>query len=237
MGQVAPNALSFRAPQLERVGNPANRSGRNLQPAQTGSAPGAVDTARRLRRCRPAMSAGTGEFEERVTAVLRRFARQQGDVATDVEIASFVARLAALVVPRRALLRAAGAAKPTEAELAEFAAQVAGPQPTPALVEAARQLVKSCFYPEIDRCRDSYRAVSPDGECRRQILARARGRISGAHCVDCPHWLALSSREDAALLAGEWRGNPAVLAENPEVFLPEDYRRFRQWLHDWAGRE
>jgi hypothetical protein len=108
-------------------------------------------------------------------------------------------------------------------------AQVA--ESDPLLAEALRQVVKACFHPEFTICRESYRECSADGTCRRQELARARRRVSGAHCVDCPHWIALAAPAHAALLREAWRGDPREFLAAREVFLPEDFRALRRWLH------
>ena len=101
----------------------------------------------------------------------------------------------------------------------------------PLLAEAARHLVKACFYPEFKVCRDSFREVTADGSCRRQELERVRGRVSGTHCVDCPHWVALEPEAHSEFLAREWRAQPALLMEHRDIFLPEDFRALRRWLH------
>lgn len=92
-----------------------------------------------------------------------------------------------------------------------------------------RQLLKGCLQAEPVRCRESYREVV-GGHCRRQELARTRGRISGAHCVDCPHWVALDAKKNAALLERAWvEGPPAGFQAHRDVFLPEDFRALRTW--------
>ena len=94
----------------------------------------------------------------------------------------------------------------------------------------ARQLLKACLQPEFRSCRDSYKEVV-DGVYRRQELARTRGRISGAHCVDCPYWTALRPEQHAALLAREWlTGGVEEFAAHVEIFLPEDFRALRVFL-------
>jgi hypothetical protein len=111
-----------------------------------------------------------------------------------------------------------------EEECALLIARVMAGLAGPRLAEAARQLVKACFYPEFKTCRDSFREVAADGSCRRQELARVRGRISGAHCVDCPHWVALTPAQHIAYLTHEWRGDAAEFSAHRDVFLPEDFR-------------
>ena len=103
------------------------------------------------------------------------------------------------------------------------------------LAGPAKQLVKACFYPEFKTCRDSFRELAPDGTCRRQELARVRGRVSGAHCVDCPYWVALKPEQHLRFLTGNWRPEGREeLAAHRGVFLPEDFRAFRLCLHRLA---
>jgi hypothetical protein len=93
-----------------------------------------------------------------------------------------------------------------------------------------RQLLKACLQPEFRQCRDSYREVVA-GVCRRQELARARERISGSHCVDCPYWVALRPDQHARLLAQAWvTGGAEAFAGNRGVFLPEDFRALRLFV-------
>jgi hypothetical protein len=177
-----------------------------------------------------------------ITAVLTRFYVQNGQTPPAAAgAATFVARLEALIAERgwpRALAAGETGAPggPPEVEVAQLAARVAGPMAEPLLQEAARQFVKACFYPEFTACRDSFRAVGPDGACRRQQGERVRGRISGSHCVDCPHWVALDPAGHAEFFAREWRGDPAVLAANHALFLPPDFGAFRRWRHAAARR-
>ena len=92
-----------------------------------------------------------------------------------------------------------------------------------------RQLLKACLQAEPVRCRESYREVVA-GSCRRQDLSRARGRISGVHCVDCPYWVTLKAEKNAALMERAWvEGPPARFHAERGVFLPEDFRALRRW--------
>ncbi|MBL9203288.1 MAG: hypothetical protein JNL39_22465 [Opitutaceae bacterium] len=188
------------------------------------------------------MSDGAEEFPEIVGAVLRRFCAQNAQPSPPAaEVAAFAARLRALVaergLPRPLAPGEIGApGGMAEAECAPLVARVAGAGAPPLLAEAARQLVKACFYPEFTVCRDSYRETGADGSCRRQELARARGRVSGSHCVDCPHFVALEPAAHLALLDRAWRGDPARLHTHREIFLPEDFRALRRWLHRAARR-
>lgn len=103
-----------------------------------------------------------------------------------------------------------------------------------ALAGPVRQVVKACFYGEFKVCRDSFREVSAEGSCRRQELKRARERICGSHCVDCPYWTGLEPEQHWRYLMKEWRGDPAELAAHRTVFLPEDFRVLRRFVRSYA---
>lgn len=175
-----------------------------------------------------------------MTAVLGRFFVQNGRAALEaVEAAAVSGRLWALVrergLPRA--LREGECGVPggmSEAECAPLVARVLAGASDDLLAKTVTQLVKACFYPEFTVCRDSFREVAKDGGCRRQELGRVVGRVSGAHCVDCPHWVALTAEGHGELLRREWRGVPGTLAESRGVFLPEDFRALRCWLHAQA---
>lgn len=182
------------------------------------------------------------EFSRRVGAVLARFFAQNSRTPpTDAERAALGRRLWALAT-ERGLPRALEAGEcgtpggMSEEECAPLVARVLGGPGDELLAGAVKQLVKACFYPEFTVCRDSFREVAKDGGCRRQELARVRTRVSGAHCVDCPHWVALSPGEHERFLLGEWRGDAAGFAAERGVFLPEDFRALRRWLHAAARR-
>lgn len=177
------------------------------------------------------------EFERIMAAVVVRFFAQQARAQpSGADVWQFAAQLGALVaergLPRPLAAGESGApGGMSEAECAPLVARVVAGLDASAWSEVARQLVKACFYPEFTVCRDSFREVGRDGACRRQELERARGRVSGAHCVDCPHWLALAPAKHGEFIAAEWHGDAAVLAAHREVFLPEDFRVLRVWLH------
>ena len=160
------------------------------------------------------------EFEDVVAGLLERFQRQQGFPSADPTV------LRAIAARLGALARAAVPA----GDLAATAAQVAGPGADAGLAEAVTQLVKAVTYPRLDVCRESYRETAADGTCRRQLAAQARRRISGTHCVDCPHWLAFGADEHAAWLRAAWRSDPADFDAARGVFLPEDFRVLRRLL-------
>lgn len=178
-------------------------------------------------------------FEHHVAAIAARQLAQRGVNVPDDALARFAARLRQMVATR-------GLPRPlapgelgtpggmSEAECAPLVAEVMAGIEQPELVDPARQLIKACFYPEFTICRDSYREVARDGTCRRQERSRVLSRVGGAHCVDCPHWVALSPDQHRALLEREWRGDRAELAAHRSEFLPEDFRQLRRWLHATA---
>ena len=191
------------------------------------------------------MDDGAAEFERLIGAVLRRYFAQNDQPAQSAEeIAGFAGRLRSLVMerglPRPLAIHERGApGEMSDAECAPLVARVVGGLPGAWPGEAARQLVKACFYPEFKTCRDSFRECSPDGTCRRQELVRVRRRVSGAHCVDCPHWVTLTPGQHEDFLAREWRnpsagsgrGGAADFLAHRDIFLPEDFRALRQWLY------
>jgi hypothetical protein len=195
----------------------------------------AVDKAAALRRA-AGMDADWTEFGRCVQTVAERFLAQNGRPAAPAETARVARQLAALVAERwlprpLAAGETGGPGGMPEAECASLAARVAAGTTEPLLAELARQLVKACFYPEFTVCRDSFRERARDGSCRRQELARVRGRVSGAHCVDCPHWVRSAPAEHAGWLGAQWLAGPAALAVDRGVYLPEDFRALRLWLH------
>jgi hypothetical protein len=177
------------------------------------------------------------EFGRIVSAVLTRFSRQVSHPApAPQDVRRFTAQLRALIeqrgLPRPLADDECGApGSMSEGECAPLVKQIVAGLVDPWLNDAARQFVKACFYPEFKVCRDSFREVGRDGACRRQELERALGRLSGAHCVDCPHWTALAADEHQAFLAREWRTDTATFLAHRDVFLPEDFRALRRWLH------
>jgi len=177
------------------------------------------------------------EFSRLVDAVLLRFfAQNEQPPPEEAERVRCATNLFALLVERglpRPLARHERGApgEMSDAEVAPLVARVLGGSANPLLAEVARQLVKACFYPEFKTCRDSWCEVAADGSCRRQELARARRRASGAHCVDCPHWIALAPEQHGKFLARQWRAGEAAFRAQRGIFLPEDFRALRRWLH------
>lgn len=187
------------------------------------------------------MIAADQAFGGLVDAVLTRYFAQVGETPPPAaDRADFAARLWALIA-ERGLPRPLGPAeRGAPGELAdeeirpllERVLAGAGPAGRAALAAPAKQLVKACFYPEFKTCRDSFRETSADGVCRRQELARVRGRVSGAHCVDCPYWVALAPAPHFRFLDRNWHpGGRAELAAHRGIFLPEDFRALRKFLH------
>ena len=183
-----------------------------------------------------AMVGSVDEFRGIVAGLLTRYCAQLSQPVESDHIGRLAGQLSALVVDRGLPqplapdeLGAPGGM--AEEECAPLIARVIEGLHNPVLADAARQLVKACFYPELKVCRDSFREVARDGACRRQQLDRARKRISGSHCVDCPHWVALEKSEHLKFLRSEWRGVPDELAAQPDIFLPDDFRQLRLWLH------
>ena len=185
-------------------------------------------------------------FAHLVDAILARYFRQNGlPGPSPAEITAAATGLWSLVgargLPRRLGPAERGApGEMSEAEVAPLLEQALGgvtPAARVALAPPVKQLVKACFYPEVKACRESFRAVAPDGSCQRQELARTRGRVSGAHCVDCPHWVALTPEQHFKYLAREWRpAGAGELAAHRDVFLPEDFRALRRFLQACARR-
>ena len=153
-----------------------------------------------------------GEFSQLVEAVLARFLAQNGRAGLTTEEGRAVGRRLGAVVAERGWPRALADGEcgapggMSEAEVAPLVAAVLGAAGDEGLANAVKQLVKACLYPEFTVCRESYREAAGDGGCKRQELARVRGRVSGTHCVDCPHWVALTPEQHGAMLARAWRG-------------------------------
>lgn len=182
------------------------------------------------------MALDPAPFIQLVGEILQRHARQnEGDLPLSAGRA-LGERLWDVVVARGLPppLPAGETGAPSElsaGEVAPLVEEVLGPLSHHAqLLEPVRQLVKACFHREFANCRESYREIGSDGSCRRQQLAKARARVSGTHCVDCPYWTALSAKAHAALLRAAWCGEPAAFEAERAVFLPEDFRALRNWL-------
>jgi hypothetical protein len=186
------------------------------------------------------------KFCEIVQQILRRFGVQNNfEPPPPAVLGQLAARLWTLVEERGLppALADGNEGRPgdlPDAECAPLLERVLGDLAGPhreKLAVPVRQLLKACFHPEFKVCRDSFREVSPDGACRRQQLTRVRARVSGTHCIDCPHWTALGPEEHGKFLEHEWQpAGRAELAANVGIFLPEDFRRLRRLLYAEARR-
>jgi len=186
------------------------------------------------------MDSAAADFRDRVQAVVVRFYLQNAQSVPPVaELEAFAARLGQIIADRGLPppLAAGDPGAPggmPEAEVNRIVARLLPDGADDFLGDVARQLVKSCFYPEFTTCRDSYRECGKDGSCRRQEEPRARRRLSGSHCVDCPHWVALGAAQHEALLTEAWHGDRAHFKLNRALFIPEDFRALRRWLWNQA---
>ena len=184
----------------------------------------------------------TDVFVSAVESVLARYLRQTGQATAGAEKLELIAqRLVGLMrekdVPR--------ALRPEErGEPGELPPEVIEPLVARITAEledggelrpAVMQLVKACFYPPFRRCRESYREADASGHCRRQELARARTRVSGSHCVDCPYWTDLSPDQHARCLRAGWHGDPAEFERHRDIFLPGDFREVRRAAREFAN--
>lgn len=181
------------------------------------------------------MSAPEPSLDDLLAATLRRFLRQNGEEADADTLRAVARRLHALVdelglpEPVASEIESDRIRLP-DSEQARRAALAIPEGASPLVADAVRQLVKALFYPELRQCRLSFKAVAADGSCRRQDLERARHRISGCHCVDCPHWRDLSPEAHPAFLARQWHAGPGAFAAHAAIFLPEDFRALRRWI-------
>jgi len=165
------------------------------------------------------------EFERSVGAVVTRFLKQNGLAPADEETLRALA----------AVLMAPVAGGTTGRELPESVVKEGVARvlavfstPRPELTNLAKQLIKGCHQPDKSPCCESYHETDEAGRRRRQELAYDLVRVSGAHCVDCPHWGGWSPEEHADRLAGEWKDGAEVFAADRAVFLPEDFRKLRR---------
>ncbi len=181
------------------------------------------------------------EFAARVTPVLQRFCAQNHREPPSRESCADLALRLWSLVEERGLPRPLAPGEcgtpggMSEEECAPLVARVMADVVDDFLANAVKQLVKACFYPEFTVCRDSFREPTKDGGCKRQELDRVRGRIPGTHCIDCPYWVSLAPATHREFVAHEWRvGGREAFEAHREIFLPEDFRALRQWLHAQA---
>ena len=176
-------------------------------------------------------------FGELATAVLLRYARQNGWSEIDP------VTLRPAIVGLQNAIRGMGLPPPgASGELDDFVLDAILREVTAAgplderWEHPVRQIAKACFYSDRDDCCESYCETDKRGRCKRQTLEKGRERISGAHCVDCPHWTDSSPEEHAALLEQAWQPGPIAFADARDIFLPEDYRALRGFIRDLARR-
>lgn len=93
------------------------------------------------------------------------------------------------------------------------------------------QILVGLLSPEFRACRQSYQTVGPDGKCARLEIAHCRDRVSGAHCEDCPFFVALSAAQHGKLLARAYAMMGGAAPFRPDLFLPEDFRALRVFWH------
>jgi hypothetical protein len=182
------------------------------------------------------------ELRGLIAAVLNRFLAQNAEKVPPAEVATVAGQLAAVLEERAssAALQPEATGTPNaiaDSAIAAVLARVLSGTTHTGLADPARQLVKSCLYPELAVCRDSFREVASDGSCRRQDESRARRRISGAHCVDCPYWQRYSPAEHAEFLAAHWRTGRAEFNRCAAIFLPGDFRALRRCVRKWTGSQ
>jgi hypothetical protein len=185
-----------------------------------------------------------GDLSAHVQAVLLRYFEQNGlPPLRPEETATLVSRVVEGVLERGLPppLAAGFAGAPREMPAGEIdplaGAVLAGHPRAADLATPVRQLLKACLQPEFRQCRRSYRAVTGDGVCRRQQLDRARQRISGTHCVDCPYWTVLGAPEHERFLSAQWLGDRLEFTAHRAVFLPEDFRALRTAVCHAAARD
>jgi hypothetical protein len=180
------------------------------------------------------------EFASLVEAVLARGLQQTGQRALEPdESAALVTALCDLGREGGWALRfAAGSDEMPGAVVAEWVSRLkaASPDRGPEFAALLKQLLKACFQPAPETCRDSYRECDSAGRCRRQERAYDLARLSGAHCVDCPHWTRYSERDHLAWLGKEWRSGADELENSRGIYLPEDFRRLRGWVPPGQNR-
>ncbi len=100
------------------------------------------------------------------------------------------------------------------------------------LAHVGNYLLAALLQPEFANCRLSYCKANEEGEYRRQNLDYCKKRISGSHCVDCPLFMQTEPEKHPQILQMQWKAmDDSELHQNLEVFLPEEFRQFRYFLH------
>lgn len=94
------------------------------------------------------------------------------------------------------------------------------------------QVFITLLSPEFRTCRQSYQKDDATGVCPRQTVDHCRDRISGAHCEDCPFFVALSREQHRKLLGRSFgESRQADWQAHTDLFLPEDFRALRIFWH------
>ena len=183
------------------------------------------------------------DLELRVDAIMTRYAVQNGLVVWTNAVTKKFARQLDKLIETRGLPRPLATherGEPGEMTAVEVEPLVLtvleGIECADEWRTAVRQLVKACFHPEFRTCRESYREVDSHGSCRRQDMNRAKSRVSGSHCIDCPYWTALTPTQHADCLAAGWAGDRREFEAHRNLFLPEDFRAFRLLVRERARR-
>lgn len=101
-----------------------------------------------------------------------------------------------------------------------------------ALAHMGKYFFSTMLQPEFADCRLNYCTANEEGEYRRQNLDYCKKRISGSHCVDCPLFIQTEPENHPQILQLQWKAiDDSELHENLDVFLPEDFRQFRYFMH------
>ncbi len=171
------------------------------------------------------------EFVRRVTAVVQRALAQTGGTVLSALEAEGLTGVLVQIGTEGGWARRAGCGELRATEVAAWVGRVVAAVPArgPEFAGLAKQLIKACFQPAPANCRDSYIETDGTGRCRRQERAYDLARISGAHCVDCPHWAELTQTAHVAWLGKRWHAGSLELEAHCGVFLPEDFRSLRCW--------
>ncbi len=94
------------------------------------------------------------------------------------------------------------------------------------------QFMRSLCHPEVRNCTLSFRKADSLGKCERQNLGVCKSRLSGSHCEECPLFLTLTPDNHLKTLLRAWIDpDTETLGRFQGVFLPEDYRDLRCFLH------
>lgn len=100
------------------------------------------------------------------------------------------------------------------------------------IAHMGKYFLAAMVQPEFSNCRLSYCKANEEGKYPRQDLAYCKKRISGSHCVDCPLFIQTEPENHPQILQMQWKAmDDSDLHDNLGVFIPEDFRQFRYFLH------